>query len=75
MADPTTVWIAISRKRDGWFVITSRDLPGLVIANRNRQVAIDDIEASIKVLFRLNQERVVAVTKLGDFAYRVSDAS
>ena len=42
------------RERDGWFVYTSDELPGLFVACKNDQTAYDDVTASIRCLMKLD---------------------
>jgi len=55
--------IIIEYKKDGGgvFVATSRDVPGLLLAHRNREAVIGDIPAAIKLLFKLNRGEDVNV--------------
>lgn len=50
----STVVIVTRKERDGWFVYTSDDIPGLYVANRDDRVAYNDIPASIRLLVKLN---------------------
>lgn len=40
--------------RDGWWVITSDDVPGLVVAHQTMDAAFGDVGLSIRTLTRLN---------------------
>ncbi len=54
--------IQVERKaRDGWFVYTCDQLPGLYVASQNDRVAYDDLILSIEQWFALNLNTKVAV--------------
>lgn len=40
--------------RDEWWVITSDDIPGLMVAHRDMDTAFSDVSLSIRTLKRLN---------------------
>lgn len=42
------------KHRDGWWVVTSNDIPGLCIAHRDMDIAFSDVGLSIRTLERLN---------------------
>jgi hypothetical protein len=53
-SNASTVVIVNRKERDGWFVYTSDDIPGLYVASHDDQVAYDDLPASIRLLVKLN---------------------
>ena len=56
MANDLSTEVVVTRKaRDGWFVYTCDDLPGLYVAHQNDQVAYDDIPEAIRLLVKLNE--------------------
>jgi hypothetical protein len=50
----STVVVVNRKERDGWFVYTSDDIPGLYVASHDDQIAYDDLPASIRLLVKLN---------------------
>ncbi len=51
----TTISVhALSADDDGWHLIESEDLPGLLLAGKNLPALEADIPAAIKLIYRLN---------------------
>lgn len=38
-------------KLDGWYIATSKDLPGFILADPDREAIIDDLPESIQILY------------------------
>lgn len=54
--------IQVSRRRkDGWYVYTCDDLPGLYVASQSDREAYEDVPRAIEMLFRLDLGAAVRV--------------
>ena len=53
--------IAMRRNRDGWFVATSEDLPGLFVAHPDVGQVVADVPVTIKALFKAQHDQDVEV--------------
>ncbi len=67
MANGLSTEVCVRRKvKDGWFVYTCEQLPGLYVAHRDDQVAYNDVPRAIALLLRLDLGITCRVThKLG----------
>ena len=55
MSDGISTEVIVTRRaRDGWFVYTCDDLPGLFVASQDDRTAFDDLPASIQKLLKLD---------------------
>lgn len=55
ITDQPSAEVIVTRKvRDGWFVYTCDQLPGLYVAHQDDRTAYDDIPESIRMLIKLN---------------------
>ena len=56
MANRVSAEVVVKRKvRDGWFVYTCADLPGLYVAHTDDQVAYNDLPEAIRLLVKLDE--------------------
>ena len=46
------IQISLSRNRDGWFVATSEDLPGLFVAHPDIAQVVADVPVTIKAIYK-----------------------
>ena len=53
--------VTVRQNRDGWFVATSEDLPGLFVAHPDEKELREDIPDTIKALYKAQYDREVAV--------------
>ncbi len=40
--------------QDGWYVYTSKDMPGLLVANKDDKLAYNDVVLSVRKLYKLD---------------------
>ena len=44
--------VTVERNRDGWYMATSPDMPGLLVANPDESATIEDISTTISALYK-----------------------
>lgn len=55
MADGISAEVVVTRKvREGWYVYTCKELPGLFVASQDDEVAYNDVPKSIHLLLQLD---------------------
>jgi hypothetical protein len=69
MADGFSTEVMVKRRaRDGWFVYTCDELPGLFVASQDDRAAYEDVPRSIETLFRLDHGIDCVVTQKLSYA-------
>lgn len=73
MSDGFSTEVRVRRQsRDGWFVYTSDELPGLFVASQDDQAAYNDLPKSIQALIKLDLGIECSVTHRIAYAEFVS---
>lgn len=75
--EPSAISIRVNFEEvDGWYIATSPDLPGFILADPNRQEIIDDLPLAIKTLYdaRYNTNCTVIPSKYGNPKTRAKTA-
>lgn len=62
----TLITIRVEYHPDGYWAISSKDLPGLMLAGRDIGPLVEDVPAAIKLLYKLNYQMDVEVTPVED---------
>jgi len=75
MTNRVSAEVVVTRKvRDGWFVYTCEDLPGLYVAHQDDQIAYNDLPLAIKLLVKLDEGIDCAVSHAVPYAEFVKQA-
>lgn len=77
MAGSISTEVRVRRKvKDGWFVYTCEQLPGLYVAHPDDAVAYEDLPGAISALFKLDygvECQVIHKLSYADFVKRLVD--
>jgi hypothetical protein len=61
---PHLIAVAIRRDESGWFIATSADCPGLVVADPDRQRVVELVPEAIELLYDARRHQRVRVVRL-----------
>ena len=56
----------VSELKNGYWVVTSKDMPGLLLCGKTLKELMQDIPAAIKLLFKHNYDMDIEVVPVGD---------